>query len=384
MTGAADFRIELVTRRDEVPLGAEQWNALVAANETNTVFQTREWFDAWWSSFGHGKRLFLLLVRDHDAIVGFAALMLARGALGWRELRFVGAGNADYQDFVLPHDKPRALEAVCRFLCKHRWRWDRLALGNVPAQSSTLALLGSLGAKLGLYQVDEAQFSCPTMLLRADPGHARQMIEKYSVRRPYNWFSKRGTVSFRHVSSLDDVLRMLPVFFEQHRQRWQMAGKSSQFSQPRQCEFYAALARTLHGRGWLQFSVVELDGAPLAFHFGFDYAGSITWYKPSFDVRYAEHSPGLMLTRKLISDALNRDRIELDFTGGEESFKGRFANHLRHNRFVGVYPRRVSWLTAIAVRGMRRLAGRSLRRLRGGTQRVTKSQALVPTVDNVS
>jgi hypothetical protein len=35
-----ELRVELVTRRSQIPLDAERWNALVAANETNTVFQT--------------------------------------------------------------------------------------------------------------------------------------------------------------------------------------------------------------------------------------------------------------------------------------------------------------------------------------------------------
>lgn len=364
MSEAGELHVELVTNRSAVPLSAEQWNALAAANETNTVFQTYEWFDAWWRSFGTRHELFLLVVRDGEEITGFVPLTLSRGAWGWRELRFAGAGNADYQDFVLPTAKSRAIAAVCRFL-KSQWlRWDRLALSGIPSHSSTLPLLTDAAASNGLHLVDEARVTCPTLLLQENPSRARRLIDKYSLRRPHNWFSKRGTVNFRHVSSVEEVVAMLPAFFDQHRTRWRAAGKPSLFNQPGQTKFYEELARTLQSRGWLQFSVLEFNGAPIAFHFGFDYCGCVTWYKPSFDVRYAEHSPGLLLTRQLIEDGLRRERVELDFTAGDEAFKGRFASRERFNVHWGMYHGRIGHGVALAIRTLRRLAGRTVRRLR--------------------
>ena len=70
------------------------------------------------------------------------------------------------------------------------------------------------------------------------------------------------------------------------------------------------------GRG--RFEQLLFNGRHIAFHFGFDYFGCVTWYKPTFEVEYAEHSPGLLLTRHLIDDGLRRSRRELDFTGGDE------------------------------------------------------------------
>jgi CelD/BcsL family acetyltransferase involved in cellulose biosynthesis len=371
----AELRVELVTRRSQIPLDAERWNALVAANETNTVFQTYEWFDAWWQTFGAGRGLYFLVVRSGEDIVGFAPFTRRRSRFGWRLLELAGTGNADYLDLVLPTDKPRQLAAICAFLRARRFSWERLALYNVPDASSTHDSLRS--AQSGLCVVDELQVPCPALRLGPDTAHARDMIDKYSLRRPLNWFRKRGTVSFRHVLSIEEILSMLPVFFEQHRKRWGSVGRYSIFSEQRQRRFYATLARALLPRGWLQFSVIEFNGEPIAFHFGFDYAGTITWYKPSFDTRYADHSPGLLLTRQLIEDGLARERSELDFTIGDEAFKGRFSNHERHNRNFGVYPSAFSRLCAVAVRDLRRFASRGWRRVRAlGRQRAPSPPSL--------
>jgi CelD/BcsL family acetyltransferase involved in cellulose biosynthesis len=361
---AAELRVELVTRRSDIPLDAQRWNALVAANETNTIFQTYEWFDAWWQVFGARRQLFFLVLREGDEIVGFAPLMRHRSVFGWRQLEFAGTGNADYQDFILPKDKPRAMAAICGFLRESWLRWDRFALANVPGQSSTLLLLSSAARGTGLRIVDEIHVPCPTLMFQPNAEQARHMIGKYSVRRPLNWFRKRGKVGFRHVSSVEEINKLLPTFFDQHRRRWENVGKPSLFADARQMRFYELLALKLHARGWLQFSVVELDDAPIAFHYGFDYGGCVTWYKPAFAVKYAEHSPGLLLTRHLIEDCLARSRRELDFTIGDEAFKTRFASAWRFNVYLGVYHGPVSYGFAIGVARLRRLVGRVLRALR--------------------
>ncbi len=368
------MRVELVTQRSEIPLDAQGWNALVAANETNTIFQTYEWFDSWWRSFGARRRLHLLVVREADAVVGFAAFVTRRTRFGLRQLEFVGTGSADYQDFVLPVDKPRALRAICAFLVSERRAWQRLELTNIPGSSTTLDLFTKFAQECGLFLVCEARVSCPTLLLRDDRERARRILGKYSMRRPLNWFSKRGEVKFRHVRSLDEIRGHLPAFFDQHRRRWQRAGGASLFDGAAQRNFYAALAESLHSTGWLQFSIVEFNGAPLAFHFGFDYAGCVTWYKPTFEVKYAEHSPGIVLLHALIDDAMRRERNELDFTIGEESFKERFATRQRHNVDLGVYHRRFIHLAATGLYDVRAAAGRLVRSLRRSLRGRTGAQ----------
>lgn len=360
----SELRVELVTDRSGIPLNAERWNALVAANETHTIFQTYEWFDAWWHVFGASRRLFFLVVRAGDEIIGFAPLTRRRSVFGWRLLEFAGAGNADYLDFVMPTDKTRQLRAICAFLRARRFSWERLALSNVPARSSTHAAVLATTAEIGVRVVDEVRIGCPTLLLGPDSAAARHIIDKYSLRRPLNWFRRHGNIRFRHVNSIDEIVGFLPAFFEQHRRRWNSVGKRSLFAKARQRHFYETLARSLHVRGWLQFSVVEFNGDPIAFHFGFDYDGCVTWYKPTFEIRYAAHSPGLLLTRELIADAVQRARREFDFTIGDETFKGRFSSHERQNLYFGLYPGRFSGACALALRDLRRLGGRTWRRWR--------------------
>lgn len=364
----AQISVQLIESSADIPLTAATWNALVSLNETNSVFQTYEWFDAWWRTFGPGHRLFFLLLRRNGEVVGFAALMLRRQLLRGPRLEFVGSGNADYQDFVLlPEHKEAAMVAICGFLHDHASDWRSAWLCNVPSQSSTLVHLRRIGAAHELHLLDEEVMRCPALQLQSEGREAERLLKKYSLKRPLNWFTSRGHVQFRHLSSEAEIQSMLPVFFDQHTRRYREAGRASLFDTPKQRSFYWALAAALHSAGWLLFAVLEFNGEPIAFHFGFDYFGSITWYKPSFDVRYAEHSPGLLLTRKLIEDGLARSRRELDFTIGDEAFKDRFANMSRFNVTLRMYHSRPNAWGALARRSIRRSFStvvRQFRRLR--------------------
>ncbi|HEX7114271.1 MAG TPA: GNAT family N-acetyltransferase [Steroidobacter sp.] len=372
------IEVELIEDRQRIPFSARDWNELSARSETNTIFQTYEWFDAWWSVFGPHNDLFFLVLRKRGEVVGFAPFMLRRLGPGIKQLEFVGTGNADYQDLVLAADRLEGLRAAFDFLRVQAHRWMRVKLVNLPAASSTWQFLREQGPGLGLYWMEEASASCPSLRIEGHEEEARRLTQKYSMRRPLNWFTRQGPVRFRRIEALPEIEEALPRFYDQHVRRWRSVGGHSLFEDPRQRAFYQRLAQNLHGTGWLHFSVVEVAGEPLAFHYGFDYDGTLIWYKPSFEVRHAEHSPGLVLIGQLIEDAVRRGKRELDFTVGEESFKQRFTNHQRRNVYVGVYHSRAAHMVARAVGGARRWAGRTWRRLRGRRGKAPREPATFP------
>ncbi len=365
MSANQGLHVELISDRERIPLTRGQWNSLVGANQVSTVFQSYEWFDSWWSTFGESGRLAFLAVNSGEQVVGFAALMTKRALPGFTRLQFVGTGNADYQDVIAPPDIKRAVvAAICQFLQGPGLAWTRLWLCNVPEHSDTLAYLRADGATYGLRLIREAVEPCPALVIDGEREAVQRQIGKYSIRRPLNWFQKRGTVRFRKLTDWLEIERQLPVFFEQHIQRWAETGQASLFFQDGQRRFYRTLAKAFLEAGWLSFSIVEFDDKPLAFHFGFDDGRILTWYKPSFDVSYSQHSPGLLLIRHLIEDALQNGRSEMDFTIGGEQFKDRFANRKRQNLYLSVYRSGAMWRLALFVKFVRRAMGTGFRRFR--------------------
>jgi CelD/BcsL family acetyltransferase involved in cellulose biosynthesis len=133
-------------------------------------------------------------------------------------------------------------------------------------------------------------------------------------------------------------LPRLESFFDQHVARWAATPYPSLFLDTAQRRFYEALTRSAGPNSWLRFTEVGWNDTPIAFHFGFSYGGTYMWYKPSFAIELAKHSPGEVLMRSLLLAAFEEGTDVFDLGLGAESFKERFATHTPVVRTWGLYP----------------------------------------------
>ncbi len=357
------MRFVLSRQFTDVPIDRRRWNALVAETEGCTIFQTHEWFECWWSTFGHQHQLFLVTVWDDETLVGIAPLMVVRRA-GLRRLEFIGSSNADYQDFILGKRAAELLPLLVRFLFERRNEWNMMILRNVPTDSMTFALLTDAMRVIGLAAIDFERVSCPTLEISSHPGEFRRLSDTYSFRRRVRQLRQLGELTFTRFQTTSQVDHYLPQFFEQYvaRRRGSVAAKLMAQSDIR--AFYVALAQSMLAAGWLHFSALECAGHPVAFHFGFEYRRRLYWYKPSFDPELARYSPGTVLLSHLIRDAVGRDLKELDFTVGAETFKYRYANAQRTNANLRIFRRRWLYMATLGFAWALRVSNRYVRAVR--------------------
>jgi predicted GNAT family acetyltransferase len=131
----------------------------------------------------------------------------------------------------------------------------------------------------------------------------------------------------------------LPSLYRQHIRCRALAGIRSQLLDQPSRDFYAALVEDLDPRAELRFSVLELDGRPIAYNFGFQLDDTFVHYTPTFDVEFFDLSPGQVLLRHLFLYVQANGIREFDFTVGDETYKSRYANHIQRNYSLLVYPR---------------------------------------------
>ena len=345
---------------ERLPVTRIQWNEVVARSGTNTVFQTFEWNDAWHAAYGSRWHSMTLVAHRGDALVAIAPMVVDRSTPGLPRVTFQGCNNADYQDFIGAPDTA-TIQAFLDALMS-QMPGAVIELSNIPAASVTNGLIASAARAAGLWPLRRADSPCPTLLLRDQRVQAQQLLRKYSLRRPLNYFSRRGTLTTHRMISREDALGQLGDFFEQHIRRWQDTSTPSRFRDSETRRFFEQLVLRLNGTGWLDFSVIRLNDKPLAYHFGYSYAGTLTWYKPSFEIAEGRHSPGLLLIRHLIERALSEGLEEIDFTIGAEQFKSRFTNHVRSNVSWRLYPSRSTLEAARLFRLARHWIGRIVKR----------------------
>lgn len=325
-------RARTVSSLGAAGLSAERWNSLAKAG-TWTVFQTYEWHESWLAAYGAPLRPFLVTVRESGATVGVAPLVIEQSTSG-RVARFIGDGRSDYCD-VITGGRSEVTLALARALgeCPD---WDVLDLANVRTQSPTTSALAEYFRSRGYGVVVEDQYVCPTLLFDTGDGRAREILNRASLRRRRAFFERRGRLDFRDLRKSGQITPLLDPFFQQHIARWG-GSVPSLFLEEANRRFYLELTDRLCRHDWVLFSSVELDGQPVAMHFGFDFDRRLVWYKPSFDPAFAQGSPGLVLVWHLVQAAESLGRVELDFTIGDEPFKRRFSNFVRTTKRIRVF-----------------------------------------------
>ncbi len=308
-----------------------RWEALLADADGASIFQCFDWHEAWWESFGAGHELQLLLVEDaSEQLLAIAPMMLLRQRLlgiEQRQLMLIGTSNhaSDYADLIVARGQSRARRLLLDSIAADRG-WTTLELRNLPAGSPTATLLGEhRGLPSPLLQFAA---EAPARRL-GDRAADLQAANKKSLRRHLNGFVREGAVTLQPLDDIAAIERHIDAFFDQHRQRWAGTPTPSLFADPAQQLFYRGLARRLAGSGRLRFDAVCWQQRVIAYHFGFERNGVFTWYKPSFDPALHQRSPGEVLIKLLLDDALARRLDEFDFTVGSEAFKFRFANVIR-------------------------------------------------------
>lgn len=316
------------------PWTPEEWNELLAASETNTIFQTFQWHAAWWRSYGSGFRAFIVAGLDQGRLVGIAPLMISR----CRRMSFIGDGKSDYHDVIVAApEKADFLDAVFAVMTRRKTDWDTIALTNIPESSSTLSGVLIQCRKHGLLPLLHKDVVNHVLVVEGEASQVRDIVNRSELRRRDNYLQRTGILNYYRIADRLTAERLLAVFFEQHVMRWKGTRTRSLFERSENRQFYTELLKELLPSRWLHWSLLEFEGRPIAFNFGFDYNGVLTWYKPSFDAGIAKRSPGKVLLRHLIAHALEQGKRELDFTVGDELFKQRYKNRTRKNANVAIF-----------------------------------------------
>lgn len=319
----ASLRCEIVTEFNRLRGIEDAWVELEEQSLSATIFQSLPWLRAWWKAFGKHLDLSTILVRDGSSIVGILPLLRNAG-----HLCFIGTPGADYCDCLCVEEMaPEVLSSALRTLLKVEG-WQSCRFGNLRKSSQFIRCARSLPDDVWNHLTISTLGKRSSLLLTQDREQwIAHMRRKPALKRHRNKLYRSGQVRFRHVETKEEAHRLLNTLFEQHVYRRAMAGEYSQFLSSRWREFYVALVDELDLRKHLRFSVLELDGKPIACHLGFQDHRSLVLYKPTFDVDAWELSPGSVLLSELLGYAREQKLDEVDFTIGVEQYKEHFTNY---------------------------------------------------------
>ncbi len=313
-----------------------QWNALVQRMESPEVFYTYEWALAVSQAYAASLKPLLLLAYEGEVLTGVAAL--ATG-LDQTKASFLAGATADYCDFVShPEKRSEFVTLVMNEL--HPICASDLALANLPASSATAHAIQRASSECGCthfsrpaYQCAQVSFSSP----QTRESVKRSVSSKQMIRRQLKTMAQFGPVTFRHLTCWQEISAALPAFRDAHLRRFQALGKTSNLAHPQRWRFLSELARLLSSQGWMTLSILSIAAQPIAWIYGFNFAGCRFYYQPAFDLTFRSYYPGLCLLARFIEDACDRPEIErVDLGLGDEEYKSRFATGYRETVNVRV------------------------------------------------
>jgi len=312
---------------------ALDWQRLLPLGDSNVVFLTREWQQAWWDTYGRGQLLFAA-ARCRGEVVAVAPLFADEDGMVY----FVGSGGcgSDYLDFIGDISGPRRLDALLSAVRERVGNFVGFRFYFIPDSSRTGKRLEESASRLGLEFYEEDRMGAPVLDLSA-PGAAAAATSKKSLRRHEHYFERSGNLVEHEISSAVEILPRLEEFFDQHVARWASTPFPSLFLKRAHREFYRRVVCEASEAGWLRFTWIEWQDRMIAAHFGFHYNRRYLWYKPSFAIDLAQRSPGEVLLRRLLLAAIRESADAFDFGLGDERFKQRFATSTPVVRTLGLY-----------------------------------------------
>jgi CelD/BcsL family acetyltransferase involved in cellulose biosynthesis len=333
MTSALTFGVDacLLSGFNDPAVSPCKWSELLQAGDTDAVNLTWHWQREWWETFGSG-RLLLIAVYRRGRLMAVAPLFADQGMV-------FNICPEDHLDFVGDVSDPVVLDAILDTArsCVDRFQGFRFYF--IPDQSHTGAYLSQAAQRLGFECHCEERLPSPWLDIENQADTAEQCTRKKSLVRHERFFRRQGELEFETLTEAEDVFPHLEDFFEQHISRRSETSHPSLFLQPAQREYYRRLTKLAAAQGWLRFARLTWNGRPIAYHFGLRYQDRYLWAIPTFDIELASHSPGEVLLRQVLLQAIEEGARQFDFGPGDEAYKHRFATHVTQLATWGLYPR---------------------------------------------
>lgn len=320
----AGLDVQVKRSFDYMPATDNEWDRLLANARFNSIFQTSGWLRACADTYCKPGQLLVPEVRRDGRLIAAAALHERDGII-----HFAGSERSDYCNLLVSRDlkEEDAVEAVEALLIAARdaaKQFRHFLLARIPAESDTAHYLQH--SRFRLFPHIKRYSVAPIM----DMSVASEKLRKKSLRRNENGLRREGDLQTRTFSHAAEIFPRLDEFFAQHIERWNGTPTPSLFEKEKNRLFYQRMIASLDQTGWLRFTEIRLDGSLIAAHLGWLYAGQFAWYKPTFDVNRGKHSPGEVLLKHVIEQAVADNAKKFDFLLGDETYKSRYATKTRH------------------------------------------------------
>ncbi len=328
------------------PAGLEPWSEAWdrLAVELSQPCSSPKWMLPWWRHAvpGHAE-LRTVVVRDGDELVGLAPYFVQLGPLGLAEYRVLSAGAAHR---IGPLAKPGREGEVAGLVAEttaaaspqpSSFIFEGINASSDWPQRIRGAWPGGLGSRIYTQVTMEA----PTLNLD-DPDFdtwfaGRSSNFRQQMRRKGRQMADRGG-TIRMATTPEQASADLEAMFLYHRDRWEKRGEQGSIKHGTEDHLRESVSLLLpdeRARLW----TIEADGKPVCVQYFTVAGGELTYWGGGFDPDWDDLQPAQLTILAAVENAFERGDRRVDFGGGEQRYKGRFANDGDPIAWTTIFPR---------------------------------------------
>jgi CelD/BcsL family acetyltransferase involved in cellulose biosynthesis len=335
---------------------ASEWRRLCDESGDEEVFYRPEWAQAYLQAFEPKADVILISAWSGTKLRGILPLVRRR----------IIVGGLPIVKLTLPANvhSLRASLTVCpgeegAAVLKELWQaakslpqWDTLDVANVVEGSGLdrlIALARADGYRTARKRTSQTlhlsiDASTPEKSGAQPPWLAGTRPKFRShLRRAKRQLEEQGTLELKHYNDADP--EALAKFYALEASGWKGAEGTAIKCDAHTRQFYDAVAQAAARAGYLSLDFLELNGRPIAGHFGFSLRGRYFLAKAGYDEAFRRHGPGQLLVNEILGWTRERGLHEFDFVGPATWDESRWASARRNNYRVFIF--RKGWYGAL-------------------------------------
>lgn len=284
---------------------------------------------SWAETVGQDAEPFVLVAESESHVEGVWPLCIDRSD-GVRWVKFMGSDRVkgDHMDFLCdPIRRDAVGNAFFNFIHQHNDAYGGMLLDGVACDSMSQRLLSEWAHENRWRTVEREIQTLPFVQLPetfdaylSTLSHKRRS----AIRRSRRKLAESGG-EIRLSWGKCDLYQVLSEFCRLHAQRWNAAGKKSNFADLSMRSFLTTFCKHAADQDWFRaYSLIvkgQTEGVLLAFHFD----RNASFYQIGRDPNSAILNAGMMLMTASIEQAISESMQRYDFLRGDESYKSRLA-----------------------------------------------------------
>jgi len=331
---------------------ASDWASLTRDHGTLPCVRP-DWVAAYTDHFARKAELQVFEAKTATGLIGALPLIRERAKLCGVPVRRLRPAcslvSPDRTDIAcVPGTETAAAGAIWSAI-KAQSNWDVIELVDLPDWGPGAHLV-ELAAGEGYHTGSRLSRRTPYLLLDKPIDVIGDTNTEFRarVRQRLRKVRALGKLELRRYETIDSDAWL--QFLQMEDSGWKGSGGTSILSTPAETAYFSQIARCAEVEGNLAIYSLELDGRPIAMHFGVHIGDYYSVPKAAYDESMREYGPGHLLIWFLLQDLQERGTREFDFLGNAMDWKTRWTKQMHiHNR-VHIFNHTAAGLAAARLR----------------------------------